>query len=343
MEENLNLIELIETLKKNKSRRFFERKSNITQIAIIIAYELSSLATGSIPYIAFVNILVPLIIKKLYQNWRQLDDVRDILTEEIRKTSDYQDCIELYNEYIKKLADFISKFNLESAKEIVFFFDVLLTNGFLSSSFKNVYKNYEYDKNYIVETLGARTLSGASVCRHMSALAADCFSELGNKAEILTVSSAESIENLNSIKDFKKLQWSHGVVGIADNNHKFIYDPTISRLCGKSEDSNQELEKYIAEVSFVTTKAYQIIKPHQYSFSKKHNNLQELCRLPLETLDKDEIMAIRKKIVDIFVINEALAYNFAIENLNLTKEISNLEAKICPHSDSPILKWQLKK
>lgn len=342
-EQKLDILELIETLKKNKPSRFFKNEHNIMKLVMIAAYESTAFLTNNVPYTVIVNLIIPLIVRELYKSWKKLDDVQGIIVDEIRKTSDYKKCVDLYNEYIKRLADFISKFNFTNIKEITFYFDMLLTNGFLSSNFRNIYKNYDNDNNYIVEILGARTLGGASVCRHMSALAADCLNELGEKAEILTVANTDNITNLNSTKDLENLSWSHGVVGIADKTSKFLYDPTTSRLCGKSNKSNPALEEFITKISFVNPDSYLVISPKQYSFSKSHNSLYELSKLPLETLNENEIFALREKIINIFAINENLACQFAIENLNLIKEISGLESNICPHSDSPILKWQLNK
>lgn len=340
----IDLIELEKTLESTKLSRFLTDKQNITSLTAVIIYELLCVASNfNIPYTIAINLIVPLFVRSLYKNWQKKNDIRGIVVGEIRSSEEFKRCIELYQEYVKRLADLIFKFNFKDSKEIVFYFDLLLNHGFLSSNFKNAYYNYNYDKNYIVELLGARVLSGKSNCRHMSSLAADCLNELGYNSELIIVTKSNCIEGLKTFKDLEKLEWDHGVVAIAENREKYLYDPTCSRLMGKSQIDSPELENNIAEITFTDPVSHVIISPKQYSFSRSHNSLREIVKLPLESLDKNELMAIRKRIVEIFNINQGLAYNFAIENLKSAQEIAYLESIISPHSDSPILEWKIKK
>ncbi len=344
MEEYINLLELEENLKKNKISRFVNNKTNIAHFTSIIAAESVCVMNDfNLPYTIIINLLVPILLRNLYKSWKQQDDIIDIIVKEIRQTSDYENCIKLYDEYIKRLAELIAAFNFKSAKEVVFYFDTLLTHGFLSSNFKNVYHSFEIDRNYIGETFGARVLSGKSVCRHTACLAADCLNALGYKAEMLSVKSTEDINNFTQIKDLKKIIWNHGVVGIEEKSAKFLYDTTCSRLLGKSDIASEELKEYIAKKTFSNNKTHYLISPNQHSYSKTHNNLEKLMQLPLEKLDEDELFDLRKRILELFEINQGLAFNFAIKNISLTKEIAELESVICPHSDSKITSWSLKK
>ena len=342
-EEFLNILELEQDLKKHKSLRFIKDKKNLSKICAIIVYEISCITSGVIPYIVIVNVIVPFILKRLYKNWQQLDITTGIIVDEIRKTSDYKKCIELYDDYIKRLAEYISKYKFESIKEIAFYFDFLLTNGVLSSNFKNTYHDFKYDRNNIVEILGARTLSGASVCRHMSCLAADCFNELGYVAELINVASTSDISKITGIDSLKEVNWAHGVVGIKDDNSKILYDPTVSRFSGQSNIETSKLTDYIAKVSFVTPETFLLINPTQYSFSQSHNGLETLTTLPLQKLNEDELFFLRQQIYEIFDRNRDSAYHFYCENYNLIKEIANLESILCPHSDKEITSWTLKK
>ncbi|MDE5889013.1 MAG: hypothetical protein K2H20_03235 [Bacilli bacterium] len=65
--------------------------------------------------------------------------------------------------------------------------------------------------------------------------------------------------------------------------------------------------------------------------------------LPLENLNEHEIFATRKRLFELFEINQSIAYKFALENYDLVKEIARLESSICPHSDEIITSWCLKK
>lgn len=342
-EELLNVLELEQDLKSRKTSRFIKDKKNLSKICAIIVYEISCIVSGSIPYIVIVNLIIPLILKRLYKDWQHLDKITAIIVDEIRKTSDYRKCIELYSEYIKNLAEYISKYKFENIKETAFYFDFLLSNGVLSSNLKNTYHDFEYDRNYIVEILGARALSGASVCRHMSCLAADCFNELGYVAELFNVASTSDISKITGAESLKEVKWAHGVVAIEDNSKKFLYDPTVSRFSGKASIESSEIFDYIAKVSFVTPETFLLINPTQYSFSKSHNGLKTLTNLPLEKLNEDELFFLRQHIYEIFDKNRDDAYRFYCENYTLVNEIANLESSLCPHSDKEITSWTLKK
>lgn len=343
MEEQIDIIALEEQLQSTKLLRFFKDKDNLLKISSIVAAEVSSLTFSLIPYTIIANIIVYFVAVELYKKWKSPNDIIAIIVKELRNSDEYKKCIELYGEYIKRLADYIDKYQFNNIKEIIFYFDFLLKSGALSSKLKNKYYNFKYDRNYIVELLGARTAGGASVCRHMSALAADCFNELGYAAEMLVVENTADISNLSFGNFLHKRNWSHSVVGIKDNETKFLYDPTIARLSGKTSVNDESLSRYISKITFTQDDSFLIINPIQHSFSKKHNSLQTITSLDLEQLDEDYLMSLKERIYEIYKSNQNANIKFTLENHQLLEEIAFLESCISPHSDEKITSWIISK
>lgn len=153
--------------------------------------------------------------------------------EEIRKlileSDDYAECLEVYTNYVKNIAEFYKSMEKKTALEISTLFDLHLKIGLFTPEMKEQeFKDFNYSKDfYLAEISGSTVMTGTSICRHNAPLLTDILYCSGFKTCNIPVITTNLQKLMNNSLEYTNLFANHMVTGIIDNDEKFIYDPTL--------------------------------------------------------------------------------------------------------------------
>jgi len=354
-EEYLDVYALKEYLEKPKLERFLKDRQNFFDMALLTSMEVMK-------FFAFVQQLKPNFIfssicalmpyLRLLKKWNILDfDCVDYeIANALRETSVYKECFGLYKEYIKDLAAFIKQFSFSNPKEIFLYFDFLFQHGLLSYNMQNNYYTYKNEIEYMEELLGARVLSGTSVCRHKASLVADVFKELRYDAIVLLCTFTTN-DILNELFLFPKL--NHAVVGVMHENKKIIYDPQNSLILGNTQIQNGKKisNSYIAQDPCDDNEQVLFLAYNQISYNQNRGvDIDFISQAPLERFTKKDLSCLREQMEELLAINqiqyileEGDAIQFFDKNKKKCEEIARLEKELHPYSDGPVLEYKVRR
>lgn len=345
MLENIDLLKIEEDLKKQRLARFLKNKRNIADISFVLAGEVSSIAQ-SFPTNLFIHLAISIFLLDLFTNWKNNYYISKEILTLLRETDEYKECQKLYNEFIKRTANFIRYMGYSDSKEAVLYFDVLQTAGILSQDTENTYHNYKYDKVFATELLGARMVSGKCVCRHYASFAADLFNELDMVASPLIVRTKKDCNPEKKLHN-PFLDWTHAAVGIVAGQEKYLYDPTCSLFFGASnfEFKDERYSNYVAKPVVESSSLYYLIYPgEKLAFNKNYRKISyAIGALPMQAISQEEIKYLKRKVEENTTRRLADITYFHQANKKIMKELAELEYAISPHSDKEINKWVLTK
>lgn len=261
----------------------------------------------------------------------------------LRTTEEYYGCKRLYDFFVCEIAHHIHSVGINNSEAAIIYFDLLLRNGILSVTNKNDYHLFKYEKEFLPELLGARAISGASVCRHMSALTADVLN-IEHYASWLNVRYIESPEELE-----KENPYLHAVVGLIGKNGKIIYDPTSSSFASEPQNKEYTLktgsriaETFISFTSLTEVGDLILLNPQQCLVNTEYEKeLINVWYTPFEEVILNDYLNLVKQTTKLYrdTLNEI---QYLKKNArDIIEEIVDLEQRLQPHGDTPILKWQL--
>lgn len=345
MPENIDMLKLEADLKSQRLARFLKNKNNLVSMSILLAGEMSGILQG-FPANLFVNIAAPIVMLRLFYAWKDNSYIINDMASVVRNSLEYKECSRLYDEFIRRVANLIRDMGYSNSMEAVLYFDAFQNGGILSQDSNNVYYNYKYDRVMTTELLGARMASGRCVCRHYASFAADIFSELGLVASPLMVKREESCNPEERLRN-PFITWTHALVGIAEGDKKYLYDPTSSLFADKSDFSfkDERYSGYVAKPTGDEFAGHYLIYPgNRAVFNRKYKEISyAIGALPLMRLDKEELKCMHEKIEATVTKRIDDIVYFYQSNKKLMREIAELECAISPHGDEPIEKWILAK
>lgn len=266
------------------------------------------------------------------------NEFKNVFDNKIKQTEEYQTCIKEYKEFVKNLASLIKYLKIENPKEIIVFYEILLNSGLLSKKseetgkFHHEYRLYKHEINPMEELSGARIASGKTVCRHQSAMLIDLLNELGIKACNISCKHVGLKEAKKLIKR-KSKDYNHSIVGIIENDNKYLFDCTIDTFAEVSQEKKHK-----------NSLANNIeVDDNYYYLSKKciniNENLKEIRKqfdtIKNSQIDKNELATIRKKIEELFEEQMKIIIYFYIKEQERINKIAILEALLCPTEDEP--------
>lgn len=264
------------------------------------------------------------------------------ISKMLRTTEEYKECKKLYDFYVCEIAKYIHNLGINNVETASIYFDLLLRNGILSVTGTNNYHLYKNDKECLSELLGVRTIGGISVCRHMSALASDILSIEYNASWL-------NCKYISSLKESEDREFLHAIVGITTDEGKILYDPTTSSFAARPKDEEQILtfegrlaETYISFSAFAEPGDLILLNKEQYLVNEA--NAQELINVwytPFANVNREKFNKLIKETKELYKDTQKEIKNLKDSISNIANEIVVLEESLLPHSDSPILKWQL--
>lgn len=148
--------------------------------------------------------------------------------EMLENTSEFKDCQLLYDNYVRKIAEFMRCVGVKDSLDVGMLYMELLYNGAISLPGYFQYHKYNSDYDMCSSLMGARVTSGQAVCRHIASNLIDVYREMGHSAAYLSVKGV-SDENkaamtFNRVMPFRT---THAVSLVGDRNRgKYILDPT---------------------------------------------------------------------------------------------------------------------
>ncbi len=345
----LDLIRFEEEQKKNHLKKLINDKE--------FKYECVIAACNITGAVVFENILSKawftfLQIMRLPKfkviNKRVLSEEEKELENTARDSITYQELKSAYEEYINNIVNLIKIFKLENSKETMLFLQILMENGLLSESLKHEYYKYEHYKELTPELLGAKIVTGKSVCRHMSTLFVNVLNNLGYPSANMHC----HLEKGNPIERLKKgnVELDHSIVATYDKGEKYLFDPThiLFATTPSGIDMSTEESTYVAEYVDKENKdnenRYLIINPYT---REDELNSKDTCSLlnnaRIARITNGEFEYLLAKMVRLQSTNDKIIIDFTMRNHNLAVKIANLTRELMPSSDKPITKHLIRK
>ncbi len=286
----------------------------------------------------------------LFQKYRSFKKSRVSVTgsylfDKVVKSEEYYECDELYKKYIKSVAEFLKEFNFSSSKELLIFMETLLQTGIFSQDFRHQYHYYKNYYEYVTSLMGAAVLTGASVCRHMSAFFSDILTEYGIPSSFVTVRTSEE-KTAKDVLDEWLISYKHAVVGIDNGANKFLFDVVDGSFVSSTGEVDEDLESRIGKAySYgMGDDTYYVLAMKQLAFSAKQVEVSKrIADLPFATITQEEMEYSESEGGGKFMTNIPLIRDFYLENLKDVERIAVLSQKINPASDEEITEWTLTK
>lgn len=338
MEKEIDFLKLYNNL-DSRAYRLFSNPSTYLSIlglggAVAFHFSISEGCQSllALPYIVGLSL-------NLYKNTLPFNKVTYLLNK-IKQTSEYNECISLYDDYITKIAELLQSLHIHNIFDTCNLLNTLLKAGLFSEDFCYGYHIYQKELLSINELTGARVLTGHGVCRHEAAFTTNILNKMGYKADIIRVSNSDKITD--SLEEYDKAIWNHAVVGIEENDEKILFDATAGRFAGRVPTLNV-LSNQCALLYPQITDKYILINPDQSTFNGIGNiNMDEFLNLPIRELENKELYCSIYNTNILFAKNIDLFAKFQKENIEQVERIAKLEKKIVPYSDDEIVSWKIK-
>lgn len=318
-------------------------------VSIAVALSLIPFAGFPLQYaVSFLYSIKQILTLKQRYQWHKASGkslTYQIINEKIMQTAEYQECIKLYDDYIKKVAEFLHIFNFTSSKELLMFMQHCMTMGAFSTTFSHKYQKYKNNYEYVNDLLGATVLTGTSVCRHMASLFNDVLNAYGETSCFLVVRT-QFAEDISAVVETTGAKFEHAVIGVKSNDQKYIYDPTDDIFAGCTNETDDPYENVIIAQSAIYSpeKKYYIQENRQLALKETdHEKTIEVSNLPFAKVTPAEIKYFYDRATTKFINNTSSIYDFHMENQSQVMRIAELISQISPVTDEEITTWQLTK
>lgn len=345
MEKEIDFLKLYNRL-NSRAYRLFSSPSTYLSILTIggaVGFHIS-ISEGcqsllALPYIVGLSI-------NLYKN--TLPSCKEThLIKKIKQTSEYKECVSLYDDYTTKIAELLQSLHIHNIFDTCNLLNTLMNVGLFSENFYYSYHDYQNELFPINELSGARISTGHGVCRHEAVFTTNILTKMGYKASKITVRNTsqitDSLEELNiKEQDGNESVWNHAVVGIQENDEKILFDATAGKFAGRIPTLNV-LSKQCALLYPQINDKYVLIKPNQTTFKGMGNiDIDKFMNLPLRELKNKDLDHSLYDTNILFNENLDLFAKFQKENIEQVERIAKLEKKIVPYSDDEIVSWKVK-
>ena len=144
--------------------------------------------------------------------------------KQLMETGVYKEYVELYQSFVKDIANMYKDLNIDEGLGSVVAYKMCQERGIFSATGDNQYTLYENDKDFFVQSLGARVTTGRYCCRHNASLMSDVINARGGISPKISV-----FIDSEGKKRFKLIP-NHLVSGVVHNGKRVVADPTVSLL-----------------------------------------------------------------------------------------------------------------
>lgn len=259
----------------------------------------------------------------------------DQFIEKLHNIPEYQEAINIYKSFIKDLVLYFDYLKIKKPLDICLYCKLMLDNGYFSYHHVHEYRDYDFVAPCDYRLLGGRVFTGTSVCRHMAIFFTDVLKETGATVTPLMVRCYEPKDlNRPIIKTPKP---DHLIVGIKDEQGKFVYDPTN----GVTATNSKNKSKVGDIVKGVLSNNYYFVLNKQYEerFGQEKEISDEYKRTNYMEFDRKELMYRKRMILKFFAEHEK--YNDYFYKLQYDKisAIANYQHVLCPEKEGKEFKW----
>lgn len=343
--ENIDVMKMKKELEDSiKLSKFAIRPSTISNVISFTTLQTMSVFTHNIVLDAIFFILGGYNIARVVNNWSAYKNVDYRLSVELEKTDVYRRLCEHYFTFVHEVAKFAKQFNLKSTKEVILFFELMMENGYFSETGNHAYRKFKHVYTEMDGTTGAQVMTGECVCRHMSSIFCDLLHQMNMTGCNVVVKINHDDEVKKFLRFGKKKVYNHAVVGVVEDDMKYIYDPTHGTFAGKCETKFKGHGK--DEVAFGTVKgkdSYYFPSHELCSLNKLHlDKYREYVKASMGEIDPFEIEKLRIEANIRYIQNYDMFEKFYFEFVTLLQEIADDVRQLMPKSDEEIKEWVLK-
>ncbi|MGN0966166.1 MAG: hypothetical protein ACI4OP_01020 [Candidatus Coprovivens sp.] len=343
--EDIDVIQLIEEIGESATlRKFLLKPSTICNAISAVSFQTMSCFTNNIVLDIIFLLLGGYSVAKTINNWKLYKDIDYNLVLRLEETDVYRRMSENYFTFVHKVAEFAKQFGLKSSKEVLLFFEVMIQNGYFSETSNHEYRKYNYIYPEVHGTLGSQVMTGSCVCRHMSSL----FSDLMYQMNMTGCNVVVKINYEDTLKQFlkkgSKKEFNHAVLGVVEEDKKFIYDPTNMVFAGRTDKKIRGYSK--DEIAVGPVKEQEgifIPAKSSVSLNKLHMDaLKAYNKASMAYVDQVEIEKLRAKITMLYIKNFDMFVKFYFEFVTLLQDIAADVKQLMPKTDEELKEWVLK-
>lgn len=337
----INVIEYQDELKRNRLKKYIQTKDFLIH-SFIIGAQIPCIISSSdtIPLASFI---IATQVQAIKQGLKQveLQDEQQII-DLLRNSSDYKDCQEQYQIYTSEVAKLIKNIGFKSVKEVLIYLQMLLESGYFAPNMKHQYQKFKNENELLIELIGARVLSGTSVCRHMASFFSDVLNELDYQACNMSVitTSGKPIKVANK----PRITWNHSIVAVASYGEKILYDPTSRTFISKPTDLDlSKAKREIGQKILQEETDYVIINNNQLFLNP--NRIAEAIMIQqssLKSITYEEFEYLANEVSKVHKGNMHNQMYFYQTQEKRRQEIVRLQKRLCPYSDKTITEWKIK-
>jgi hypothetical protein len=343
--EQIDVIAYEKDLKKQRLKRLMKNKHALTA-ALCGIVQIPTILFNDLTFLKiFGGVTIGIEFSLLRNYWKRERIVEETQTVSMmRTTTTYKEMMEEYQKYIKDAAKLVKTACLPSVKENTVYLHALMELGYFSKQMKHQYKLFKHETDYLEEVLGAKVVTGTSVCRHMSSFMADVMNELGYTAANVSCTTNDN----DPVKRIQKgnVELDHSVLAVADQESKFLFDATNGCFAALPVDFDfTEIESiHVAQFVLPTQKKYLIVCPHM---STLNFNREKQCEIigttKLCKMTHHEVNYLRQKIEKVLNGNMPNQFAFHVTHEPQRRKIESLYQELLPYSDEEITKHILRK
>lgn len=336
--EQIDVIQYEKDLKKQRLKRLMHNKQALSAAFIGVAQIPSIILNDMTFFKVFGGAIIGIEFSLLRRYWKRESIVEATQTVEmLRTTTTYKELMDEYQKYITDVAKLVKTACLTTAKENAVYLHALMELGYFSKQMNHKYKLFEYEKDYLEEALGAKIVTGTSVCRHMSSFMADVMNEIGYTAANVSCTTNDD----DPVKRIQKgnVELDHSVLAVADQGTKFLFDATNGCFAATPIDFDfTEIESiHVSQFVLPTQKKYLIVCPHM---STLNFNREKQCEIIKTTklckMTHHEVNYLRQKIEKVLNGNMHNQFGFYITHEQQRRRIETLYQELLPYSDEEI-------
>ena len=346
--KNMEPIDVLKVRKQMENdcnlKTFLKQPGNFVNASSMGVFGISSLATSNIVADMILLILSGYNLFRLHNKWDMYKDIDVRLALALEKTPVYSRMSENYFTYIHHLTVFLKQFGIKDTKELLCLLELMLETGYFSYNFSHEYHKYKVDTGEMSGTTGAHVVTGKCVCRHMASFFADVLYKFQIDACNVTVRVKDEYKVEEFIKQGRKQDFNHAVVGIIDGDHKFMFDPTNNVFIGRADTKFKGYkEDDVGQTEIKGKNSYVFTSVESLWMNKLHlDEYKKYKKLPMGEIDFDRIVELREKVLNFYLYNKKEFDDFYTKMLKLLQEVYIDIIQLSPKSDEEIKEWVLK-
>lgn len=343
--EDIDVIQLIEEIGENATLgKFLLKPSTISNAISAVSFQTMSCFTRNVVLDAIFLLLGGYSVARTINNWKIYKDIDYNLVLRLEETDVYRRMSENYFTFVHKVAQFAKQFGLKDSKEVLLFFEIMIQNGYFSETSNHQYRKYNYIYPEVHGTLGSQVMTGSCVCRHMSSLFADLMYQMNMTGcnVVVKINYEDTVKKF--LKIGRKKEFNHAVLGVVEEDKKFIYDPTNMVFAGRCDKKFKGYSKDEIAVGPVKEReGFYFPAESSVSLNKLHmDSLRAYNKASMDYVDQIEIEKLRAKVTKLYIEDFDMFEKFYFEFMTLLQDIASDVKQIMPKTDEELKEWVLK-